>query len=257
MPQVGWPLALGDSVALEGNFDRFLADDGIILPFGEENEFYARYPELTVVIPVLNDAIHRLGGQVLVRLRGKTPKDAIWINPTNSLCCCGVDEVLMMIKASDRISNSINPAGMVLYRWLPAFNAGFEFRIFFEVASGILGISQKNCTSLYRHLLGEEHAKDREALRQALISQLQHQAVTLTVDSVVDVRVDWQLSKGVLIVDVEPEQYCTDYCLFGGPQELRQAVPRGSLLLVEREEDCRLGIFNQNLMPLDLLQQLE
>ena len=256
MLQGDW--ALIEAVAVPGEFENFLADDGIMLPSADEGEFYLKYPELTAVIPALEKGILKLGGLVVPKVHGKSAKDAIWINPMNSLCCSTVDDVLMMIKASDRISNSSNREGLKLIQWIPNFESGFEFRIFIQQECDsiqVLGITQKNCTSLYRHLLGKESMETREALRSALILHSSAQFHSLSEASVVDVRIDWQSGR-VLVLDVEPELYCTDYCLFGDGEQLR-ANSLGTLLVVETEAECRLSVFNQNLLPLDLLQQSE
>lgn len=55
----------------------------------------------------VNSAIERLHGPVLAKLNWSSPKDAVWLSP-NGLVCNNVDEVLLLLKSSDRIAHDVD-----------------------------------------------------------------------------------------------------------------------------------------------------
>ena len=68
----------------------------------------------TVSLPELEAwltmTIEDLGGDVLPKLNWSTPKDAVWMSPTNSLRCSSVDDVLLLLKSSDHIAHDLSHA---------------------------------------------------------------------------------------------------------------------------------------------------
>ena len=66
----------------------------------------------------------------------------------------------------------------------------------------------------------------------------------------VDIYLDL-IHETIFVIDSEPEHLCNDYLLFENSEKLHSSPP-GCFLLVENEGDCRLGIFNQNMLPIDL-----
>ena len=59
------------------------------------------------LVSQIDDAIAKLGGSVLARLNWSSPRDATWMNPFRTMRCTNADEVILMIKASDRIASDL------------------------------------------------------------------------------------------------------------------------------------------------------
>jgi hypothetical protein len=54
----------------------------------------------------INAAITKLGGNVMPKLNWSAPVDAMWLSP-NGLRCSNADEVLLLLKGSDRIAHDL------------------------------------------------------------------------------------------------------------------------------------------------------
>lgn len=55
----------------------------------------------------IKTAIAELGGKVAPKLNWSAPKDATWINPTNSMACTTANEVYLMLKSSDFVTHDL------------------------------------------------------------------------------------------------------------------------------------------------------
>ena len=63
-----------------------------------------RFPELEAAIA---EAIATLGGRVVPKLTWSAPVDATWVNPGGTLACTHPQEVLLLLKSSDRVAHDI------------------------------------------------------------------------------------------------------------------------------------------------------
>ncbi|EFN57174.1 hypothetical protein CHLNCDRAFT_21599, partial [Chlorella variabilis] len=64
-------------------------------------------PELATLRQQLQAAIESLGGRVVPKLSWSCPKDAVWMSPSASLCCANAEEVLLLLRSSDRVAHDI------------------------------------------------------------------------------------------------------------------------------------------------------
>lgn len=55
----------------------------------------------------IKTAIGELGGKVAPKLNWSAPKDATWINPTNSMACSTANDVYLMLKSSDFVTHDL------------------------------------------------------------------------------------------------------------------------------------------------------
>ena len=112
----------------------------------------------------VDEAIRALGGAVTPKLNWSSPKDAAWINPTQSLRCENADTVVLMLKASDRVAHDLGDAfagcadvddparyaaehvqfTLVLREWFD-LRPGREFRCF-VAGQELRGVSQRDPT---------------------------------------------------------------------------------------------------------------
>lgn len=126
-------------IPLSTNFIDYLRADGIVLPPDDtaeaEIEWYSDAaartlsstshdsnsesdpeddetdPDPTTAFPethaAIKAAIADLGGKVAPKLNWSAPKDATWINPTNSMACTSPNEVYLMVKSSDFVTHDL------------------------------------------------------------------------------------------------------------------------------------------------------
>ncbi|KAG2450248.1 hypothetical protein HYH02_004760 [Chlamydomonas schloesseri] len=71
---------------------------------GQLVDWKARFPQLRVAI---EGAIQLLGGRVVPKLNWSAPTDALWISATNALACRNADEIVLLLKSSDRVSHDV------------------------------------------------------------------------------------------------------------------------------------------------------
>ena len=165
-------------VPLPSAFVEYLRADGIVLPpehapahssgpdTGTSNDLEAsdnedsdpsqEWPE-THASTV--STIQSLGGRVAPKLNWSAPKDATWINPTNSMECRSANDVYMMLKSSDFVTHDLEhafdgcadgtadavgvPYYLVLRKWVSAWNPSVEFRCFVRRRK-LIGLCQRD-----------------------------------------------------------------------------------------------------------------
>lgn len=137
----------------------------------------------------IDEVIDRLGGKVLPKLNWSAPKDAWWVNSSQTMGCSTSDEVLLLLQSSDRIAHDVCHAydpcnntsesqsqiessavatsrpdlALVLRKWqilLP----GREFRCFVHHRK-VTGISQRDVTQRFDFLLAEKKAVQEAILK--------------------------------------------------------------------------------------------
>lgn len=106
------------------------------------------------------DAIADLGGTVHPKFTWSCPKDALWLSTGNRLACTAPDEVLLLLRASDRVAHDVcgalsrtttdkgdnNKIGhaIALRKWHD-LDPSREFRVF-VVEGALAGVSQRDVT---------------------------------------------------------------------------------------------------------------
>lgn len=129
-------------------------------------------------MPQLGDrlcrAIDELGGAVMPKFTWSAPKDAIWVSANRSMRCTTPDEVLLLLKSSDRVSYDCEEAiaeckdasepcqqhAIALRRWYD-LKPGREFRCY-VVDRRLTAVSQRDLTRYYP---GIKQEKDDILLR--------------------------------------------------------------------------------------------
>lgn len=174
---------------LDRNFIGYLKEDGIILPPDENDNSTQQDPwddhdsgifsgtdadnELDneddndpsvnwrQTHEAIKQTIQDLGGKVAPKMNWSAPKDATWINPTNSMECRSANDVYMMLKSSDFVTFDLEqvfddtvgdgaeqgqasevPYHLVLRKFVNV-NPSVEFRCFVR-RRRLLGICQRD-----------------------------------------------------------------------------------------------------------------
>mmetsp|Transcript_2192 Transcript_2192/g.5178 ORF Transcript_2192/g.5178 Transcript_2192/m.5178 type:complete len:340 (-) Transcript_2192:13-1032(-) len=175
----------------------------------------------------INAAIESLGGRVVPRLNWSCPKDAAWVSPSRSLACSTANEVLLLLKSSDRAAHDLSDAwdeaaaadglqaeapgcpqpSLVLREYFD-LRPEMEFRCF-VCGSWLAGISQRDVTQCFSELQGRE----REVADAITAFHEGHVRGRFPLD---DYTMDVYLTKRmrVLIVDFNPAGGTTQPLLF-------------------------------------------
>ncbi|GLI65690.1 hypothetical protein VaNZ11_009297 [Volvox africanus] len=83
------------------------ADDGDSASsgaIGGGTDWTVRFPQLRAAV---DSAIASLGGRVVPKLNWSCPSDALWVSASGSLACRNADEVLLLLKCSDRVAHDV------------------------------------------------------------------------------------------------------------------------------------------------------
>jgi hypothetical protein len=173
---------------LSNEFVNYLLEDGIYLPTrnnqSEEQNNDEQPVETTNLMEFselaqIENVLKEIGTDgVFVKLNWSCPLDAVWVFG-GSLRCLNSNEILMLLKSSDRIvfdiehmfdlcpapsepgvvpRRSADSHHLVIRKWanlLPSM----EFRVFVR-GGKIVGMSQRDCCTYYP-FLGSEEEKDR------------------------------------------------------------------------------------------------
>ncbi|KAJ9505991.1 hypothetical protein QJQ45_016979 [Haematococcus lacustris] len=67
-------------------------------------DWTTEFPEL---FAAMESAVHALGGKVVPKLNWSCPSDATWVNPLSSLACDNAEQVVLMLKSSDRVAHDL------------------------------------------------------------------------------------------------------------------------------------------------------
>ncbi|KAJ1982747.1 hypothetical protein H4R35_000106 [Dimargaris xerosporica] len=113
----------------------------------DESDSADAIPDLTESTALIQNAIDTLGGAVFPRLAWSSPRDAVWITATQSLKCTSPDDVYLVLKSSDRVTDELDAPfaavtlpppespshepELVLRRW-SNLNPALEFRCFVQ-----------------------------------------------------------------------------------------------------------------------------
>ncbi|KAG7665405.1 CDC123 [[Candida] subhashii] len=171
-------------------------------------------------------SLDSLGGKVIPKLNWSSPKDARWIMPGNTIKCTSVNDIYLLLNASDHIVDDLESAfsavkpipeaseieyELVLKEWRDV-NPALEFRVFIK-DDKILGISQRDLN----------HYDYLESIRDELNDKIQsfiYEKVIPTVGIhtilskyIVDVYIPRPFDK-VYIIDINPFSRKSDSLLF-------------------------------------------
>jgi len=165
-------------------------------------------------------AIEKLGC-VFPKLNWSAPQDATWMIPDGTLCCHNADQVLLVLKSSDIISQDLeqferpqdeievadlpSPFFLVLKKYVD-ISISSEFRCFVK-NNCLIGISQRYPTNFYPFLL-----KEKPSLSKIIVHFFKQniQSKFPEADYVFDVYVN-PLSKQNSLASV----YLVDFAVFG------------------------------------------
>ena len=190
--------------------------------------------------------IDELGGRVAPKLNWSAPKDATWINPTNSMECRSANDVYMMLKSSDFVTHDLEHAfddcvsgqdssqgdeklvyNLVLRKWVSAWNPSVEFRCFVRRRK-LLGICQRDLN----------HYEFLFELRPTILTLVQEFFDQQLRDSFTeenfafDIYVPQPYTK-VWLVDINPWALRTDPILFSWKELLEMDEPQDALQEIE------------------------
>ncbi|GLC33315.1 hypothetical protein PLESTM_000047800 [Pleodorina starrii] len=77
------------------------SDSGSEAPDPRVLDWTTRFPQLR---SALDAAIASLGGRVVPKLNWSCPTDALWVSPGGSLACRNAEQVVLLLKSSDRVA---------------------------------------------------------------------------------------------------------------------------------------------------------
>lgn len=156
-----------------------------------------------------------------------TPTDATWISPSRNICCKTLEDLLILLKASTKVSEDIDRAKeekisnvLLLREYIPTLDEMFEFRVFtgglgLYSEYKILGISQKHTSCFYKDLY--ENSQLRTKIKSCVMDFFLYSKKELILEvfhifNTMCVAFDIYISnhKGklsVLIIDIQPLLY--------------------------------------------------
>jgi len=233
-------------VNLPLNFLEYLLEDGIFLqnnnkaflkfknvesvssdedwPSPEEN-----HQSQTNLFGELYDTINQiidtnLDGKCFPKLNSLSPSDASWMNWSNTMECSNADQIVLLLKTSDIISDYLTkllensklediysrsdyPFILVLKKYYNV-SVGSEFRCFVR-NNMLIGISQRYPNKLYPHL-NENESKYITQITNFFLKKIKPKFV-IAINYVVDLYID---RNRPWIIDISPLLIDTKFCLF-------------------------------------------
>lgn len=202
-----------------------------------------------------------LGRKVMVKFNWSAPKDAKWILINNSIKCETVNDIYLILNASDHIAHDIDHAfeetdykpdveyELVMKKWVD-INPALEFRVFVH-NNKIIGISQRDLN--YYDYLENLLDKIEGAINGFWEENKLSDGSKFGNDSyIMDVYVPRPFEK-VVVLDINPFSRKTDSLLFTWNELLQ--FPLAELRLIN---ETNLGRFSQkdhseNQVPLEVV----
>lgn len=161
--------------------------------------------------------LERFKSGVVPRMADKAPSDAVWIQPGETLRCASMEDVFMLLKASDRVSDRIvykrsERIEIELRQW-SNLTASREFRCFLK-GRRLICISQRNYRTFFPFLLDTAEQEKIKKTLSSFFEDIGDKVDELYQDTMlrVDVYVDRQMK--TWIVDLSPLTVECDHCLF-------------------------------------------
>lgn len=226
---------------LPTTFIDYLTSDGILLPKTqgredqslqgsdysdwEEEEEQKEYTDPTTPFKELHNEIvskiSKLGGKFTPKLNWSAPKDSTWILPNNTMKCHTVNDLYLLLNASNYIMHDLSETftaeipqpeefqyELVLRKWVENLNPAMEFRCFVKERI-LIGISQRDLN--YYNYLDSLHSQILDSITIFFERYLQ---TTFDIDNFIfDVYIPRPFNKCYLI-DINPFSRVTDSLLF-------------------------------------------
>lgn len=208
-------------------------EDGEREPYDEkEIKPLVHFPELhNQIKQVINEI-----GPVTPKLNWSSPRDAVWILPNNTTKCTEVNEVYLLLNASNYIMHDLEVGGqqrsqfeLVLRQWF-ALNPALEFRIFVRDGK-IVGATQRdlNYYDYLKSLVDQLKDLFDEFVEETVIPNFPDASF------VVDLYVPRPFNK-VYLIDINPFARKTDSLLFSWNE----------LGTIEAQDDYELRLVPEN-----------
>jgi hypothetical protein len=250
---------------LDSCFIDYLLQDQIALQqqrvyYSDNESFYSQDDELNqdeleqVSFPELEKEINIAIQEfktVFPKLNWSSPKDAAWIAFGNSLECHSVNDIYLLLKASDFIVHDLKQNWSQYHLILRKFiqiNPCLEFRCFIK-QNHLVGISQRDIRSFYPILV-----QDTKSFQSKILSFFdEHIKDSFGLDDYV---VDVYVSNRIYIIDFNPFNDTTDSLLFQWP-ELHmdvQHIPLLRTITSEQDAQGREPPFTMNRLPLEAFE---
>lgn len=185
-------------------------------------------------------------GSVTPKLNWSAPRDATWILPNNTLKCNEINEVYLLLNASNYIMHDLQHAfsectesenlerpeyELVLRQWFD-INPALEFRVFIS-AGTIIGVSQRDL-NYYNYLYPlKDDFKDLidEFVDETILPNFSEKSCVL------DIYIPRPYDK-IFLIDINPFARMTDSLLFSWNELLTKNV--------EKDQDYELRIVPEN-----------
>mmetsp|Transcript_9376 Transcript_9376/g.26672 ORF Transcript_9376/g.26672 Transcript_9376/m.26672 type:complete len:340 (-) Transcript_9376:35-1054(-) len=202
----------------------------------------------------IDQAICEFEGSVMPKLNWSCPKDATWINPLSSLRCENAEEVILMLKASDRVLSDVlhafancsdyDPEASVracqqvlnLKKWYD-FDRRRELRCF-VVKGRLIGVSQRYLSEDTSDL-----AADKDEIMEK-VNAFFAEVVTERLDSLSSYAFDIHISRKerITILDVNPYGEPTSSLLFSWEELLENSGESDAELRLCKPEDSKRAV---------------
>lgn len=210
---------------------------------------------------LISTNLMELGRKVMVKFNWSAPKDAKWILINNSMKCETVNDIYLILNASDHIAHDVDHAfeetdvlpavdyELVMKQWID-INPALEFRVFVH-NNRIIGISQRdlNFYDYLQNLLEKIQDVINKFWDQ---HQLGERSKFGNDNYIMDIYVPRPFNK-VLVLDINPFSRKSDSLLFTWNELLQ--YPEAELRLIN---ETNLGRFSQkdhseNQVPLEVI----
>ncbi|EDO15900.1 hypothetical protein Kpol_1019p20 [Vanderwaltozyma polyspora DSM 70294] len=208
----------------------------------------ADFPELHRQI---KDVITKYGA-VAPKMNWSAPKDATWILPNNTMKCNEINEVYLLLNASNYIAHDLQHAfdecediedqkkssdfELVLRKWFD-INPALEFRIFIK-DNEILGISQRDLN--YYDYLEPLVDKFRDLIEDFIDDEILDRFPLKSF--VIDLYIPRPFNK-VFLIDINPFARMTDPLMFSWSELLTKNEP---VTPIGQEEDYEFRLIKEN-----------
>ncbi|EEB05346.2 D123 family protein [Schizosaccharomyces japonicus yFS275] len=248
-----------DGIFLGGSDDDENEDDGEIKDEDDENVQRARVSAED--LKLITDTIEELGGSVVPKLNWSTPKDALWIAPTNSLKCTNASDILLLLKASDFVAHDLDDPfdnckddvvgkltenfsyELVLKEWFP-IHTSHEYRCFVK-GRKLVAVSQRDPN--YYDFLEKEAPEHLE-----LLIELSEKLHDFPDENFV---FDAYIQKDrAFLIDINPYSLTTDGQLFSWSEINKLNTDDPVLRLVPKGPFGSSGsMYSENRVPFDMV----
>lgn len=177
-------IVIPKSIQTKAKFEKNDSDEELLASDEEEEEIIQKdFPKIQKEIQKALDEFET----IFPKLNWSSPRDAVWILPENILKCYTIEDVFLLLKSSDIISNDLSEQvkhdRILVLREYRDIEKSMEFRLFID--KDLKGICQRDCTNYYEELSSQKdqiekdlvefwnkEIKDRFPLEKCNIKQL-------------------------------------------------------------------------------------